>query len=176
MDRGFIAAVAFYVASVLLISIMIAGHATAVRDVSWIGEVENYIKKENWEPNREYIPLMTAAFFIIENGETQFFYLYSQKEFYPYIEDLLNSIDRQIGEPISRERLGEIMEADKVLELLYRFPVELGFFKPSIGAAYFVLEDKLGGGLEGTIIVHETIKNEPYYRYSVWEITDWVLW
>jgi len=52
----------------------------------------------------------------------------------------------------------------------------LGFFKPIIGAAYFVLEDKLGGWLEGTIILHETINNEPYYRYSVWEITDWVLW
>jgi hypothetical protein len=170
VGKGFTAVVVFYVASILFTSLVIAGYATSVRDFSWVSEVENYIKKENWEPDKEYVPLMLAAFFINENGEEQFFELRSGHEFYTYIEGLLKNIDRQVTS-ISKERLDELFSADRILELVYRFPFQLGLFRPSFGAAYFVLEDKLLTGLEGTIILFETNR-----RLSVWQITNGLFW
>ena len=70
VDRGFAAVVAFYVASVLFVSIMIVGYATAVRDVSWIEPFENSMRKENWEPNATYYGLADWSFFLYEGGRT----------------------------------------------------------------------------------------------------------
>lgn len=114
------------------------------RDFSWIVEVENWIKRENLEPDREYIPLTIAV----------------------YIRGLVNDVDRRL-DYVSREFLDEILAEDRVLKLVLRFPVEFGFFN-KFGAAFFVLEDKLDLDLEGTIVVYDTSG-----RYSVWEIADW---
>jgi hypothetical protein len=141
----------------------------AERDVSWIGEVENWIKEENWEPDREYIPLMPRAFFLYENGGEQFFYLYSHQEFSSYIRGLTNDLDRQVGS-ISREiMMDEILAKDKVLLSLLRHPSDFGLFNEYWGA-YFILDDKLDMNLEGTVIIGD-IK----MRYTVWDITDWFL-
>jgi len=157
-----------------LVTVLIIGFHFAIRDVTWIGEVENYIKKENWEPDKEYIPLMDWAFFLHENGEEQYFYLYSQSEFESYINGLMNRVDRQVRESISYEFLNEILATDKVLLLVHRFPSKL--MGINYDRAYFVLEDKLGTGLEGTIIIREQHMEKPYDRYSVWEVTNWFLW
>jgi len=141
----------------------------ATRDVSWINEVENWIRKENWEPDREYIPLMITAFFLYENGEEQFFLLHSHNSFSAYIRGLVNDVDRRI-DYISREYLvDEILVKDKVLELVLRFPLDFGLFR-KYGGAYFILEDKLDMNLQGTIIIYDM-----HGRYAVWEITDWFL-
>jgi len=141
----------------------------APRDISWIGQVEDWIREENWEPDREYIPLMLDAFFLYENGEEQFFRLYSHNDFSAYIRGLVNDVDR-IVDYTSRDFLvDEILVKNKVLELVLRFPLNFGLFR-KYGSAYFILEDKLNMDLEGTIIIHDTQD-----RYTIWEIADWFL-
>ena len=139
----------------------------ATRDVSWINEVENWIRKENWEPDREYIPLMTSAFFLYENGEEQFFRLYSHKSFSAYIRGLVNDVDRIVDYTSRNFLADEILVKNKVLELVLRFPLDFSLFR-KYGSAYFILEDKLNMNLEGTIIIHDTQD-----RYTIWEITNW---
>ena len=160
-----------------LTSVLIIGFHFASRDVTWIGEVENYIKKENWEPDKEYIPLMDWAFFLHENGEEQYFYLYSQSEFIAYIKGLMNRVDKQIRSSIPKVSVDEILAEDRVMALVHRFPEGFGNFGllGSSEVAYFILEDKFGKGLEGTIIMQDRRAGE-YSHYSVWQITDWVLW
>jgi len=148
---------------------------TAPRDVSWIGDTENYIKKENWEPGREYVPLQTEAFFLYEDGKEQYFYLYSERQFLSYINSLMDRVVRLLNSSIPEVTINEILATDKVLELRYRFPSSwhpqnrLGTMRDFVNTL-FVLEDKIGMGLEGTIILREEHTTEPYYTFSVWEI------
>ena len=177
LDKGFRAAIAFYVASVLFTSIMIVGYATAVRDVSWIGEVENFIKKENWEPDREYIPLSDCSFFLYENGEEEYFYLNSQSEFITYIKGLMGIVDKQVRSSIPRDTVDEILSKDRVMVLVHRFPTGFGILG-ILGrseVAYLILEDRFGEGREGTIIMQDYRAGE-YSHYSIWQITDHFLW
>lgn len=159
------AGVIVYILLVLFAGVLIAEYFTATRDKIWIGEVENYIKEENWGPESEFIPKVDWTFFIYENGERQSFYLMSQKEFFSYISSVMNGINRQVKESISEELLDEILVTDKVLGFVTR---EFGD-NFDYNNVYFVLKDKLETDLEGTIIVREQIIGEDY-RYSVWEI------
>ena len=85
---------------------------------------------------------------------------------------------------VPEEDVDEILGSDKVLLLVHRFSSGIGgwrapnrfYLSLDYNNAFFVLEDKLGAGLEGTIIVQEKIRQEPYYKYSFWEIVDWLLW
>jgi hypothetical protein len=159
-----------------LASVLIIGFHFASRDVTWIGEVEKSIKKDNWEPVREPNDLMGGfKFFLYENGEEQFFYPYNHSEFFSYVEDLLGRVDRNVRPSISKESVDEILATDKVLLLEFRFWNTLSM-NIKYDRAYFVLEDKQGTGLEGTIIIREQHMEMPYDRYSVWEVTNWFLW
>jgi hypothetical protein len=168
-----------YVALVLFAIVLIANYSSATRDVSWIDEVENFIQKENWEPDREYVPLMDWAFFLHENGTEQYFYLESQSEFISHINSVMNRIDRRVEESISDELLDEILATDKVLAVVHRFSTKSGMWtapnnfgsKVNYDRVYFVLEEKLGTGLEGAIIVREHNFGDSYYKYSLWQIS-----
>ena len=65
MNKDYLGALV-YVALVLCAVVLIANYLTSTRDVSWIGEVENFIQKENWVPNSEYEPMQDWAFFLWE--------------------------------------------------------------------------------------------------------------
>jgi len=147
----------------------------APKDISWIDEVENWIKKENWIPDVQYHPISYASFFLYENGEEQFFVLNSQKEFASYMDALLGRFVAKINSSISRESLDEILSMDRVLVYGHRFPESFGplGLSGSFEVGYFILEDKLGEGLEGTIIMQDRRAGE-YSHYSVWQITDWI--
>ena len=170
---GFIVCASLVIFSALLI----ANYYTGTRDVSWINEVEDLIKKENWEPDSEYIPMQDWAFFIYENGEGQYFLLKSNEEFISHINNLMNRIDSQIEESISDEFFDEILATDKVLAVVHRFSTKSSPWSApnnfgmniDYRKAYFVLEDKLGADLEGTIIVREEM--EENNRYNVWQIS-----
>jgi len=182
MKRRTISFVIGTIAVVLLAifgALLNANDYRGTRDVSWIDEVEDLIKKENWVPNSEYIPMQDWAFFIYENGERQYFYLKSNDEFISHINSVMNRIDRQIEESISDEFFDEILATDKVLAVVHRFSTKTSSWRApndfgmniDYRKAYFVLEDKLGADLEGTIIVREQSMGEEDYRYSVWQIS-----
>lgn len=88
----------------------------------------------------------------------------------------MNRDVRLLKSSIREETMDEVLAADKVLELHYRHPSSwvpqniLGEMRNFV-SAYFVLEDKLRAGLEGTIILNEEHSAEHYFTYSVWEIT-----
>lgn len=163
--------VVVYLLLVLLAGILIAEYLTATRDSSWIVEVENFIKEENWVPDSEFIPLMLTSFFIYENGTEQYIYLYSQNELAYYTYSLINQLNRQIKESISEDTLTKILENGRVLLLSLRFYGEKGIPRVKYFSAYFVLEDNQGTGLDGTIILQE--KNS---INSVWQITKSSIW
>ena len=149
----------------------------APKDISWINEVENWIKKENWIPDVQYHPISYASFFLYENGEEQFFVPTSQKEFISYMDTLVGRFLTKTRNTISKETLDEILATDKVLCYAHRFPESFGplGLSGSFEVAYFILEDKLGEGLEGKIIMQDRRAGE-YSNYSVWQITSWVFW
>jgi hypothetical protein len=166
-----------FIAIITFTALLTISYSIAPQDVSWIGEVEDYIKKENWEPDREYIPLSYASFFLYENGEEQFFVLTSHKEFVSYMDALLGRFVTKTGSSISRESLDEMLAKDKVLVYAHRFPESFGplGLSGSFEVSYFILEDKLGEGLEGSIIMRDRRAGE-YSHYSVWQIKDWLFW
>ncbi|MCW4055063.1 MAG: hypothetical protein NWE84_09150 [Candidatus Bathyarchaeota archaeon] len=55
-----------YLVSVSLTATVAFSFSIAERDVFWIGEVENWIRRENWEPDREYVPSIFATFFLFD--------------------------------------------------------------------------------------------------------------
>ena len=168
-----------YILLILFAGVLIAEYLTATKDISWTVEIEDLIKKENWEPESEHIPLSDWNFFLYENGEEQYFELKSQTEFISYMNTLMNRINRQIKESISEKFLNEILASNKVLLLQLRFSTHSMGWKADnnfdrnvdYSGAYFVLEDTLEKGLEGTIIAQETNS-----RNSVWQITKSSLW
>lgn len=183
MNKNY-AGVLIYVSLVICGVVLIANYVVATRDISWIGEVENFIDEKNWEPESEYVPMMDWAFFLHENGTEQYFFLESQSEFISYINNLMNRIDRQVEESISDQFLDEILAKDKVLKIVHRFSTKSSLWRApnnfgmniDYDKAYFILEDKLESGLEGAIIAREQSMGEEDYRYSVWQITNSFLW
>ena len=93
------------------------------------------------------------------------------------MDALLSRFITRTGNSISKESLDEILTTDRVLSYAHRFPESFGplGLSGSFEAAYFILEDKLGEGLEGTIIMQDRRSGE-YSHYSVWQITNWGLW
>ena len=173
------AGVIVYLALILCAGVLIAEYVTATKDTSWIGKVEDFINKEDWVPDSEYVPMQDWAFFLYENETEQYFYLTNQKEFITYINRMLNRVNRQIEESISEDVLDDILSTGKVLELVHRFPTNsFGWiptnefdWKVDYRIAYFVLDDKMDTSLEGTMIVRETNS-----KISVWQITKSNLW
>ena len=159
--------------------VLVAEYVTATRDISWINEVEDFINKEDWVSDSEYVPMQDWAFFLYENGTEQYFYLTNQKEFISYINSILNQVNRQVEESISEDLLDDILFTGNVLELVHRFPTNsFGWiptnefdWKIDYRIAYFVLDDNLDTGLKGTMIVRETNS-----KISVWQITKSNLW
>ena len=177
VDRGFVRSLAFYAVSVLLVSMLIVGYAAATRDVSWIDRVENYIEREEWQPDKEYVPLNDWSFFLHEDGREEYFFLYSQSEFINYIRGLTERVDRQIENSVSKEAVDEILATSRVMAVVHRFPKGFGHFglSGSSEVAYFILDDESGKGLEGLIIMQDRRAGE-YSHYGIWQITDWPLW
>ena len=177
MNRTYVGVVV-YVLLVLFAGILVTEYVTAFRDNSWIVEVEEFIQENNWDPDGEYIPLNDWSFFLYENGEEHYFELKSQMEFRSFLNILMNRINRQIKLSISDEELDEIVTNNKVLMIGHRFSTRYWAWtynqfarNVDYNGIYFVLEDNLGKGLEGTIIAQETNS-----RNSVWQITKSKLW
>ena len=177
MNRTYVGVVA-YALLVLFAGILVIEYVTAFRDNSWIVEVEEFIQENNWDPDSEYIPLNDWSFFLYENGEEQYFELKSQMEFRSFLNILMNRINRQIKLSISNEELDEIVTNNKVLMIEHRFSTRhwgwtYNQFARNVDyyGVYFVLEDNLRKGLEGTIIAQETNS-----RNSVWQITKSKFW
>jgi hypothetical protein len=175
----------FMVSAILVIfsALLIANSYSNTRDVSWVNEVEELIKKENWVAYSKYYPMADWSFFIYENGESQYFFLNPNDELISQINRIMDRIDKQIEESISDEFFDEILATDKVLAVVHRFSTKSSFWNApnnfgrnvDYDKAYFVLEDKLGD-YEGTIIVREHSMGEEGYRYSIWQITNSFLW
>lgn len=166
-----------FMAIVSFTALLAISYSIAPRDVSWIETVEDFIRKE-WKPNATYWGLESDAFFLHENGKEEFFALLSsQREFISYMKGLTGKVDRQLDSSVSKEYVDEILASDKVLAFVHRFPEGFGHFGlyGSFEVAYFILEDKTGKNLEGAIIMQDRRAGE-YSHYSVWQITDWVLW
>jgi len=159
---------------VVLTTLLSVGFVNAGREVSWISTIEELIIEENWIPDKEYWPIMVRSFFLIENGEDQFFLLEFHDQFVSYVEGLLGSVDRKLPLNLSRDSLDELLSNGRFLELYYRFPTTVGVLEDVI-VAYFVLEDGLGLDLDGAILVRDKSSSGPGREnkwYSVWEITD----
>ena len=167
MNKG---AVIFLVA-VVLTTLLVTIYTNSGRDVSWIPIVEEYVKEENWLPNQEYVPIAFESFFLYENGEEHFFRLDSHKDFVSYIKDLLISADRKLDCSISRDDLDVMKAEDKLLCFDLRFPVSYGLLR-DFDKAYFVLDDVLGEGLRGTVLVRVFDSSRLDWWFDIWEITD----
>ena len=161
-----------FIAIILSTGFLAITYSFAPRDTSWISEVENRIKQENWEPNREYIPLMLDSFFLHEDEKEEFFYLYSHHEFVSYIENLERTVNRKIINSVSKEYLDEVLASNKVIQHNIRHDREQ-FLVGKYEDAYFVLEDNLGRDLQGAIIFEHFSPNSSGHSYDVWEIADW---
>ena len=160
--------------------VFITEYFTATKDSSWIVEVEDFIKKENQEPESEYNPIADYSFYLSENGESHYFVLESQNEFISYIDNLMNRINRLVEKSISDELLDEILETNRILSIFTRLDkwkvTQTNVMFMESNSAFLILEDKLGKGLEGTIIVLEPLNEEPYRRYNVWQINKSSIW
>ena len=167
MNKG---AIIFLVA-VILTTLLSTLYVNAGRDVSWIPIVEEYVKEENWLPNREYEPIAFESFFLYENGEEHFFRLDSHNEFVSYVKGLLISADRKLDYIIFRDDLDVMKAENKLLGFVLRFPVSYGFLR-DVDKAYFVLDDVLGEGLRGTVLVRVFDSSRLDWWFDVWEITN----
>ena len=178
MNKTYLGVVVYFLL-IICAGVLIAEYVTATRDISWIIEVEDFIKKEDWVSNSKFEPMQDWAFFLYENGTEQYFYLTNQKEFITYINTILNRINRQVEDSISEDLLDEILSTGKVLELVHRFPTNsFGWvptnefdWKVDYRIAYFVLDGTSVTDLGGTMIVRETNS-----KISVWQITKSKLW
>ena len=160
-----------FLVAVVVTTLLSTLYVNAGRDVSWIPTIEEYIKKENWLPDREYVPLAFESFFLYENGEGHFFRLDSHNEFASYVKDLLISADRKLDYTLTKDHLDDMKAEDKLLGLILRFPVSYGFLR-DFDKAYFVLDDVLGEGLRGTVLVRVFDSSRLDWWFDVWEITD----
>ncbi len=72
---------------------------------------------------------------------------------------------------ISRDDLDVMKAENKLLGFVLRFPVSYGFLR-DVDKAYFVLDDVLGEGLRGTVLVRVFDSSRLDWWFDVWEITN----
>jgi hypothetical protein len=136
-------------------------------DTSWVGKLDEYLNEakphpappDSWDLSDHFIHLF-------EDGKSYLVeYSCGGTNLVAFLENLADKADAEIDVTINEGFLDRITAFDKVVSLTYRNQ----FISPSgHGNVWFILQDNLNEGLNGTVVLAQTINNEE--ELSIWAI------
>lgn len=132
-------------------------------DTSWVakaeGLVQNYQPYNNTQSNSPNVTLAYCSMYLVENGTEQLIYYGNGDTLSTYLGELLKNATIQKG-TINQDHLDKVLATDRVVLLSYRISI-LHMSDPTAKyyMGYFILEDNLNEGLEGTIIARDISSN-----------------
>jgi hypothetical protein len=136
-------------------------------DTSWVGKLDEYLNEakpypappDSWDFSDHFIHLF-------EDGKSYLVeYSCGGTNLVAFLENLADKADAEIDVTINEGFLDRITAFDKVVSLTYRNQL----ISPSgHGNVWFILQDNLNEGLNGTVVLAQTINNEE--ELSIWAI------
>lgn len=136
-------------------------------DTSWVGKLDEYLNEaqpypappDSWDLSDHFIHLF-------EDGKSYLVeYSCGGTNLVAFLENLADKADAEIDVTINEGFLDRITAFDKVVSLTYRNQ----FISPSgHGNVWFILQDNLNEGLNGTVVLAQTINNKE--ELSIWAI------
>jgi hypothetical protein len=132
-------------------------------DTSWVAKAEGllqgYQPYNNTQPNSLDVTLAYCNMYLVENGTEQLIYYGNGDALSTYLGELLENATVQKG-TVNQDHLDRVLATDRAVILSYRISI-LAMSDPTAKyyMGYFILEDDLNEGLEGTIIAREISSN-----------------
>lgn len=137
-------------------------------DTSWVGKLDEYLNEakpypappDSWDFSDHFI-------YLFEDGKSYLVeYSCGGTNLVTFLENLTNKADAKIDVTINEGFLDRITASDKVVSLTYRNQL----ITPSrqLGKVWFILQDNLNEGLNGTVVLSQTINNKE--ELSIWAI------
>ena len=134
-------------------------------DKSWIGDVETFleVKKPYPEYDEREHGMYFAKVWLYENGEEHFVGGTNSKGL---LEGILKKANMEVEISLDKDRLNEILDNDRFVELDYRLYEDFHIWNRFINAL-FIMEDDMNQGLEGCFIIKQTLEDGGY-QWSCW--------
>ena len=137
-------------------------------DTSWVGKLDEYLNEakpypappDSWDFSDHFI-------YLFEGGKSYLVeYSCGGTNLVAFLENLTNKADAKIDVTINEGFLDRITASDKVVSITYRNQL----ISPSrqLGKVWFILQDNLNEGLNGTVVLSQTINNKE--ELSIWAI------
>src|SRR4030043_918963 len=137
-------------------------------DTSWVGKLDEYLNEakpypappDSWDFSDHFI-------YLFEDGKSYLVeYSCGGTNLVAFLENLTNKADAKIDVTINEGFLDRITASDKVVSITYRDQL----ISPSrqLGKVWFILQDNLNEGLNGTVVLSQTINNKEELR--IWAI------
>ena len=137
-------------------------------DTSWVGKLDEYLNgakpypapPDSWDFSDHFIYLFKGGkSYLVE-------YSCGGTNLVAFLENLTNKADAKIDVTINEGFLDRITASDKVVSITYRDQL----ISPSrqLGKVWFILQDNLNEGLNGTVVLSQTINNKE--ELSIWAI------
>jgi hypothetical protein len=137
-------------------------------DTSWVGKLDEYLNgakpypapPDSWDFSDHFI-------YLFEGGKSYLVeYSCGGTNLVAFLENLTDKADAKIDVTINEGFLDRITASDKVVSLTYRNQL----ISPSrqLGKVWFILQDNLNEGLNGTVVLSQTINNKE--ELSIWAI------
>jgi hypothetical protein len=137
-------------------------------DTSWVGKLDEYLNEakpyptppDSWDFNDHFI-------YLFEDGKSYLVeYSCGGTNLVAFLKNLTDKADAKTDVTINEGFLDRITAFDKVVSLTYQNQ----FMSSSgpLGKVWFILQDNLNEGLNGTLILSQTINNKE--ELSIWAI------
>jgi hypothetical protein len=173
MNRRATLAVCVLSVVLIVISLLSCGFLTQKSDhneidTSWVGKLDEYLNEAqpypappgDWDLSDHFI-------YLFEDGHEYLVeYSCGGTKLVACLENLTDKANYKISAIVDEGFVNRITAFDKVVSLTYRY----GLIYPSrrLDKVWFILQDNLNEGLNGTVVLSQTINNEE--ELSIWAI------
>jgi hypothetical protein len=163
MNRGATLVVCVLSVALVIISLFSCGFLTLKSgqneiDTSWVGKLDEYLNEakpypappDSWDFSDHFV-------YLFEDGKSYLVeYSCGGTNLVAFLENLIDKAHAKIDVTINEGFLDRITAFDKAVSLTYRNQ----FISPKFDKAWFILQDNLNEGLNGTVVLSQTINNK----------------
>lgn len=174
MNRGATLAVCVLSVALVIISLFSCGFLTIPKldqkeiDTSWVDKLDEYLNEaQPYPPPPSDWDLSDHFIYLFEDGH-EYLVEYSGggTKLVAFLENLADKANNEINTMVDEGFVNRITTSDKVVSLTYKY----GLTSPSkrLDKVWFILQDNLNEGLNGTVVRAQTINNKE--ELSIWAI------
>jgi len=135
-------------------------------DSSWIDTLNRLLEETEPYPYPNVTPgCEMVRIYLHDNGTSQIVTLNDESQLHYYLRSLLLQVNVQINNSFTDGFAMRVLARDRLVELEYRLPRNTTTLFQCLRGAFFILDDNLNEGTQGTILVQQGVG-----EWSLWAI------